>query len=79
MGNADAGFAPGNILFMIFEYIYIALIVMCFVLYLPLYVFSHPQVNGKSSARFKVFVYGDGNFLCASHVLHAVLLSVVDH
>ena len=32
MGNADADFAPGHILFMIFEYIYIALIVMCFVL-----------------------------------------------
>jgi hypothetical protein len=36
MGNADASFAPGNILFMVFEYIYIALILMCFVLYVPL-------------------------------------------
>ncbi len=35
MGNADAAFAPGKILFMVFEYIYIALIVMCFVLYIP--------------------------------------------
>jgi chitin synthase len=35
MGLPDAGFAPGQILFMVFEYIYIALLLMCFVLYLP--------------------------------------------
>jgi len=33
MGNPDASFGPGNILFMVFEYIYIALILMCFVLH----------------------------------------------
>jgi chitin synthase len=33
MGDPAVNFAPGNILFMVFEYIYIALILMCFVLY----------------------------------------------
>jgi len=32
MGDPDAAFAPGHILFMVFEYIYIALVVMCFIL-----------------------------------------------
>jgi chitin synthase len=36
MGGVDAAFAPGQILFMVFEYIYIALLVMCFVLYRPI-------------------------------------------
>ena len=40
MGNADAAFPPGNILFLVFEYIYIALIVMCFVLFIPSFICS---------------------------------------
>jgi len=44
MGNADAAFAPGQILFMVFEYIYIALLVMCFVLYISL-----PEVSNFRS------------------------------
>jgi hypothetical protein len=35
MGNSDVGFPPGRILFMVFEYIYMALLVMSFVLYIP--------------------------------------------
>src|SRR5271156_4886983 len=35
MGQPDAAFSPGSILFLVFEYIYIALLVMCFVLYNP--------------------------------------------
>jgi chitin synthase len=34
MGDSAVGFPPGTILFMVFEYIYIALILMCFVLYI---------------------------------------------
>src|SRR5271169_1462200 len=41
MGGASAAFAPGQILFMVFEYIYIALLIMCFVLYIP----SLPFIN----------------------------------
>jgi hypothetical protein len=32
MGNPDADFAPGLILFNVFDYLYIALLGMCFVL-----------------------------------------------
>jgi len=47
MGNADAAFSPGSILFMVFEYIYIALLVMCFVLYNSLLNASNSRSMGN--------------------------------
>jgi len=80
MGNADAAFPPGNILFLVFEYIYIALIVMCFVLFIPSVICSRSfQLHGKSSSGVKVFIPGYSSFLRSPHGLHAVLLSLVDH
>jgi hypothetical protein len=78
MGDAAVNFAPGTILFMVFEYIYIALILMCFVLYVLLSTILI-QIHGKSSSRFEIRIHRDSIVFRAVDGLHAFLLGVVDN